>query len=190
MPLFHFTVVRLQAQKSDLRRQLQLSQQAQTSTAKQLKQKLEKLDTINEQLKFKNKLIKLKDNHIHNLTILNRATGIGGHTGGLGSAIKDDGTCSGYVPGQCVWGVCQWLKWVPNGWGSAYEWDDNARVAGYYVGPVPKVGAVGQTNANHVVMILAIKGDQVEVRGMNENGPYSVKTYWTPITRWNYIYAR
>ena len=94
-----------------------------------------------------------------------------------------------YQRGQCVWGISQWIN-VPENLGSAYQWDDRARALGYTVSPVPKVGAVGQSDAGrygHTVLVLDIRPGEVYVRGMNESGPYSIREYWSPMSKWEFI---
>lgn len=150
---------------------------------KKLKQRADYIKAKTRHIKAQDRLIKAQDEIVK---AKSRFTPTG--YGSTVSSTPQRHGCSGYVPGQCVWGACQWLSWIPDGWGSAYEWDDNARAQGFYVGPVPKVGAVGQTDANHVVIVLKVSKGQVMVKGMNEAGPYTVKVYWTPISRWTYIY--
>lgn len=161
---------------------LQQSNVEASQKAQKLQQQLETIQKQNKlkQLKLKSQVKKLKQKL--SKIVPNKPTGYGGGS-------KGDGN---YVPGQCVWGVYKWLKWVPSGWGSAYQWDESARNAGYYVGPKPKVGAVGQKDGypGHVVIVLKVGKLTVTVKGMNEHGPYSVAVRTTPTSAWEYIYPR
>lgn len=107
--------------------------------------------------------------------------------------ISYKGSCGtqGYIGGQCVYGVASWIC-VPQNMGSAYEWDDYARRNGYKVSSVPAVGTVAQSDkggAGHVALVLAVKGDEIQIREMNFNYvPYSVRTRWVPVSSFEYIY--
>ena len=89
---------------------------------------------------------------------------------------------SGYIPGQCVWGVATWKR-VPDYMGSAYKWDEAAKRLGFRVLKTPFVGAVAQHDRNgwgHVALVLDVRPGQVLIREMNWNGPHSVRVVWLP----------
>ncbi len=53
-------------------------------------------------------------------------------------------------------------KAIPNNWGDAHTWDDNARLAGYNVDHTPSVGAIMETDAGslgHVAFVEKVEPD-------------------------------
>lgn len=93
-----------------------------------------------------------------------------------------------YEPGQCVWGVKEWRPDIPNGWGNANQWLYSAQAQGWQTGTVPRVNAVG-TKGNHVVLVLAVKGDIVTIREMNYDWvPFHERTIDKPANLYIYIY--
>lgn len=95
-----------------------------------------------------------------------------------------------YDPGQCTWGVKQWRPDVPNGLGNANRWVGNAQALGMATGSTPRAGAVGQANKGmHVVLVLAVQGDQVLIREMNyDYVPFHERTILKPASNYTYIY--
>lgn len=101
---------------------------------------------------------------------------------------------NGYDVGECTWYVATQIT-VPANWGNADTWAAGARAAGWHVSSVPSVGAIAQTPAGgfgHVGIVVAINGDQVEIRDMNnygDGGGYGrVGEGWLPISSFpNYI---
>lgn len=83
-------------------------------------------------------------------------------------------------------------------WGNANRWDNNARSAGYYVGSVPRVGAVLQTDygwAGHVGVVEEVKqeGGRYYIKFSDMNGlagwGNAARTNdWVLAAGYNYIY--
>lgn len=46
---------------------------------------------------------------------------------------------------------------APGGWGNAYTWDDLAPLSGWSVSSIPRVGAIGQSDRNHVGIVEAVR---------------------------------
>jgi surface antigen len=70
-----------------------------------------------------------------------------------------------YAWGNCTWWSYAMRKWadspIPNNWGNANTWDDNARAQGYVVNHTPAVGAIFQTDAGgggygHVAYVIKV----------------------------------
>lgn len=62
---------------------------------------------------------------------------------------------------------------VQNRWGNANTWDSGAAAAGYYVGSVPKVGSVFQSDygwAGHVGVVEAVSADGTKIKYSDMNG--------------------
>ncbi len=105
---------------------------------------------------------------------------------------------NGYDYGNCTWYVATQIA-VPANWGNAATWAAGARAAGWHVSSTPTVGAIAQTpyaagGLGHVAIVIAVQGDQVEVRDMNnygDGGGYAkVGQGWVPISEYpNYITA-
>lgn len=97
-----------------------------------------------------------------------------------------------YSYGYCTWFVKNSLSWVPNGWGSAYSWDNNARASGHTVSSVPIVGAVAQSDAiNHVGVVSKVYDNGTFlIRDMNWSGlgieTYRIEAIW----EYQYIYPQ
>lgn len=154
-----------------------------SETRLEAQNRLKTINKLKHQLEKKEAEIRLKEVKIKKLTQIKTYPRTG-----YGNAMKSGHGCSGYVPGQCVWGVCQWLSWIPDGWGSAYEWDDNARRQGFTVSNVPKVGAVAQTDANHVGVVTAVGKGQFKMKDMNCRGPYTICHGWHSTSGYRFIY--
>ena len=93
-----------------------------------------------------------------------------------------------YQAGQCVWHVKNLKPEIPNGWGSAYQWLDNAQASGWSTGSRPRVGAVG-VRGNHVVYVLKVKANQVLISEMNYDWvPYHQREVWKSASDYSYIY--
>lgn len=105
---------------------------------------------------------------------------------------------NGYDFGECTWYVATQIA-VPANWGNASTWAAGARAAGWHVSSVPSVGAIAQTpyaagGLGHVGIVIAVSGDQVEIRDMNDYGDGGgfdrVGQGWVPISTYpNYITA-
>ena len=81
---------------------------------------------------------------------------------------------NGYDYGNCTWYVATQIA-IPANWGNAATWAAGARAAGWHVSSVPTVGAIAQTpygagGLGHVAIVIAVKGDQIEIRDMNNYG--------------------
>jgi len=101
------------------------------------------------------------------------------------------GSRGGYAYGNCTAYAQNSLGWVPNGWGNANRWDNNARAMGYTVSSTPRVGAVAQTDAGyygHVAVVVAVHGTTVTVKEMNYVGFNVVSTRTAPTSSFVYIY--
>lgn len=103
---------------------------------------------------------------------------------------------NGYDYGNCTWYVATQIA-VPANWGNAATWAAGARAAGWHVSSVPTVGSIAQTaygagGLGHVGIVVAVKGDQIEIRDMNNYGDGGgfgrVGQGWVPISTYqNYI---
>lgn len=101
-------------------------------------------------------------------------------------AVKSLTAPSGwYSPYECTGYVAS--KRPVGQWHDAVTWPVMAKAEGYYVGSVPKVGAIGQ-RGNHVVFIEKLTDDQVYIseRNWDYNGSY--REMWRPIDYYTYIY--
>lgn len=65
---------------------------------------------------------------------------------------------NGYDPGWCTWYVASRIS-VPVGWGNASTWDDRARLSGWTVGQVPRIGSIAQKNGGwgHVAYVEDVR---------------------------------
>jgi staphylococcal secretory antigen ssaA len=86
-----------------------------------------------------------------------------------------------YAWGNCTWWAYAMRRWVnspiPNTWGNANTWDDNAKRDGYIVNDTPAAGAVFQTDEGpyghvaYVIEVNQISGDwkisEMNARGLN-----------------------
>jgi N-acetylmuramoyl-L-alanine amidase len=80
-------------------------------------------------------------------------------SGGLAFGSSPVYGYNGYDPGWCTWYAASRVA-VPNNWGNANTWDDGARVSGWTVSSIPRVGAVAQSNAGwagHVGVVESVK---------------------------------
>lgn len=96
-----------------------------------------------------------------------------------------------YAPRNCTWGVASMKPNIPQNWGNANQWDDNARAAGITVSDTPIVGSVGVDNSGyygHVVLVTAVYTDSVDVTEMNYDYNGSVRTYNYPISKFVYLW--
>ncbi|HEU5004482.1 MAG TPA: CHAP domain-containing protein [Candidatus Saccharimonadales bacterium] len=103
---------------------------------------------------------------------------------------------NGYDFGECTWYVATQIS-VPANWGNANTWAAGARASGWTVSPTPTAGAIAQTpygggGFGHVGIVVAVQGDQVEIRDMNNYGDGGgwdrVGQGWVPISTYpNYI---
>ena len=102
-----------------------------------------------------------------------------------------------YGKNYYYWGDCTWYvferrqqlgKPVGNNWGNAYDWDNNAKSAGYKVNNSPSVGAIMQADAwtnfawgmGHVAVVERINSDgSILVSEMNFGGGKGVKAFRT-----------
>ncbi len=90
------------------------------------------------------------------------------------------GTVEGntYVWGNCTWWVYSMRLWagspIPNWWGNANTWDDNARAQGYEVNHTPAVGAIFQTDEGgwgHVAYVIKVNPANEEWTISEMNAP-------------------
>lgn len=115
----------------------------------------------------------------------------GGYGGSISVANTQYTAGNSYTPGYCTWGVKSWKPSVPNFWGNANQWDDNARASGILVDSNPSVGAVAQTDgggSGHVALVIAVVGDLVTIKEMNYGGLYTVNTRTVSSYEFNYIH--
>jgi surface antigen len=102
---------------------------------------------------------------------------------------------NGYDYGYCTWYVANKIP-VPTNWGNANTWDNYARLSGWTVSSVPRVGAIAQSNrgwAGHVAIVEAVSADGLMIKYSDMNGiagwgrvGYSD---WVPAAYYsNYIY--
>ena len=68
-----------------------------------------------------------------------------------------------YTWGNCTWWAYAMRRWanspIPNTWGNANTWDDNAKRDGYIVNDTPAAGAVFQTDEGpygHVAYVIEV----------------------------------
>lgn len=81
-------------------------------------------------------------------------------------------------------------------WGDAVSWDSNARRDGYYVGPVPKVGAVYQLDSGwygHVGVVEEVSPDGAMIKYSDMNGlagwgNAAVTKDWVSARGYDFIY--
>ena len=93
---------------------------------------------------------------------------------------------AGWFPrGECTWLV--WTKRKVGKWHDASSWPAMARKEGYYVGPVPIAGAIGQ-KGNHVVYVLEVRGSTVLITEANYDMQGSIRTIERPIDYFTYIW--
>lgn len=90
-----------------------------------------------------------------------------------------------YKPGQCTQYV--WSRRSVGQWGNASSWPSMARSEGWYVGPAPKAGAIGQ-RANHVVYVEAVYSSTVLISERNYDFKGSYRQIERPISYFTYIY--
>lgn len=87
-----------------------------------------------------------------------------GVAGGVVSGVAGGGAFSarygynGYDPGWCTWYAASRVS-VPTNWGNASTWDDRARLSGWTVSQVPRIGAIAQKNGGmgHVGIVEDVK---------------------------------
>ena len=153
---------------------------------------LEKLKTsTKQQLELKSRALRLKNAEIKQLqkkleakrkipTVTNFASGVGWGNG-----------YNGYSYGWCTFFAKQQEHWVRNGWGNANSWDEGARAAGFYVGPIPKVDSVGQSDAGwagHVVVVTQLlPNHMIKISEMAYVGWNRVSTRIVPWSAFEYI---
>lgn len=100
-----------------------------------------------------------------------------------------------YTFGYCTWYVANKVA-VPSNWGNANTWDIRAALSGWTVSPIPRAGAIGQSDRGsegHVAYIEAVSEDGTMIKYSDMNGlagwgrvGYS---NWAPISKFEtYIY--
>jgi N-acetylmuramoyl-L-alanine amidase len=101
---------------------------------------------------------------------------------------------NGYIPGWCTWYVASRIS-VPANWGNASTWDSGAKAAGWYVGPIPKPGAIAQRNGGqgHVAVVEEVSEDGTQIKYSDMNGIAGWGKVgfsdWVPKSKYdNYIY--
>lgn len=112
----------------------------------------------------------------------------GGSAPIYGRNAYDYGWCTYYVASKVA---------VPSNWGNANTWDSGARASGWIVSPIPRAGAVAQTDRlsylGHVAYIEEVNEDGTMIKYSDMNGlagwgrvGYSG---WVPASTFqNYIY--
>jgi len=90
-----------------------------------------------------------------------------------------------YSPTQCTGYVAS--RRSVGQWKNASTWPSYARKEGYYVGPTPVAGAIGQ-RGNHVVYIERVEGEQVYISERNYDYNGSYREMYRPIDYYTYIY--
>lgn len=78
---------------------------------------------------------------------------------------------NGYDFGWCTYYAAA-RSGAPGNWGNAYTWDDLAPLSGWTVSHIPKVGAIAQTNNNHVGIVEAVRvaNGQYQIKYSDMNG--------------------
>lgn len=103
---------------------------------------------------------------------------------------------NGYWYGYCTWYVATKIN-VPNNWGNANRWDNNALLTqGWVVSRTPVVGAIAQSNSGpegHVGIVEAVREDgMIKYSDMNGLAGWGRAGYsdWVPATSrfQNFIY--
>ena len=103
---------------------------------------------------------------------------------------------NGYVYGNCTYYVATKVS-VPRNWGNANTWASAARLSGWTVTPIPRVGAIAQTRRmsylGHVAYVEAVSedGSQIKYSDMNGLAGYNRVGYsgWVPASTYeNYLY--
>ena len=103
---------------------------------------------------------------------------------------------NGYTYGWCTYYVATRVD-VPANWGNANTWDSGARASGWTVSPVPRAGAVAQTDRmsylGHVAYVEAVNEDATMIKYSDMNGiaGWGRAGYsdWVPASTFqNYIY--
>jgi len=104
---------------------------------------------------------------------------------------------NGYDPGWCTWYVASRIS-VPTNWGNASTWDDRARLSGWIVSQIPRVGAIAQRNGGwgHVAYVEDVRQApdgswEIKYSDMNGLAGFNRVGYsgWVPASKFhNYIY--
>lgn len=114
------------------------------------------------------------------------------------------GGYNGYDYGYCTWYTAEKVS-VPTNWGNANTWDNYAKLSGWTVSSVPKVGAIGQTDRGslgHTLYVEEVSADgtMIKYSDMNglagwgrvgkswERGQYVSNGGWAPASLFKYIY--
>jgi surface antigen len=77
-----------------------------------------------------------------------------------------------YTYGYCTWYVANKVA-VPSNWGNANTWDNRAALSGWVVSPIPRAGAVAQTDRGsegHVAYVEAVSEDGTMIKYSDMNG--------------------
>lgn len=96
-----------------------------------------------------------------------KAEAAGFGMGGIGAFSAVYGY-NGYDPGWCTWYAASRVS-VPSNWGNANTWDDRARLSGWTVSSIPRIGAIAQNNAGgwgHVGIVEDVR--------QNANGGWEI----------------
>ncbi len=103
---------------------------------------------------------------------------------------------NGYDFGECTWYVATQIP-VPANWGNAATWAYYAaQTPGWVVSSVPSVGAIAQNSysaggAGHVAIVVAVNGNQIEVRDMNGIAGWDrVGQAWQPVSTYQHFISR
>ena len=127
----------------------------------------------------------------HEYTFITRYTG---YNPGVFATLYDRGWCTdwaAYRSSQLGNTISQ-----QGTWGDAVRWDTNAKAAGYYVGPIPKVGAVLQIDSGwygHVGVVEEVSEDKTMIKYSDMNGlagwgNAAVTKSWVPASGYDFIY--
>lgn len=86
-----------------------------------------------------------------------------------GGATFSFGGGGGYAFGWCTYYAAA-RSGAPGGWGNAATWAYYAALDGWTVSSAPKVGAIAQTNRNHVGIVEAVSPDGSMIKYSDMNG--------------------
>jgi surface antigen len=84
--------------------------------------------------------------------------------------IQSKKSYNGYIYGFCTWYVANKRPDIPNNWGNAKNWFNNAKKDGYKTGNTPETGSIMVTNeswAGHVTYVEKVEDNKIYVSEMN-----------------------
>lgn len=100
--------------------------------------------------------------------------------------VKSSNGLNGYDYPSCT-GHVALKRYVPPGWGNAYEWLGNARSSGYTISDTPVAGSIGW-RGNHVVYVEAVYDSHIRISENNYDYNGSTRTIDRPHNYYTYIY--